>query len=116
MLDSLVRVSDYSEVIANSCPFFKGGRTIPYACNRRLHTHQHLVSELHPCPYTLSFKNKERIKDLAADCPISIVVTIPEVITLATQSVFHSRLVDRALRVFPHFADVAPPLIDPGGD
>jgi hypothetical protein len=44
---------------------------------------------------------------LAADYPILNVVTVPEVITLATSPFPARRLVVEALRNFPHFDDVA---------
>ena len=65
---------------------------------RSLSTHCHLVSELHPW---------DSPKDLAADCPrISSVVTVPEVVTLATPA-FQPTLGSLSLRVFPHFDSVA---------
>jgi hypothetical protein len=46
-------------------------------------------------------------KDLAADCPIFNVFTIPEVITLAIRRFPLTDLVVKALRVSPQFDGVA---------
>ena len=77
--------------------WFPMGRTISYAA---IAAHYHLVSELHP--WTRVCRTWLRI----THCSISTVVTLPEVITLATVT-FRLLLGRWSFRAFPQFDSVA---------
>lgn len=53
------------------------------------------VSDASPCPVIAGLGDKH------ADCPISIIITVPKFVILSQLTLSQSTLVDRALRGFP---------------